>query len=182
MTYLIAQIFGLLAILFWIFSIQYKEKEKVLKFQIYASLFYAVQFFLLKGYAAFVVDVLACIRLYAFYRDEKHKGYIEKYWLYIFLGLTLLSGVFTYDGIISIIPILTGIFYTVSTWVKNTKFLRIFYIICAILWTGYNLKYYALTAVIGNIIEIVSGIISMVRFDTKRGENGKNREVKEANI
>lgn len=168
MIFITAQIFGIFAILFWGLSIQNKKKEDILVFQIYASLCYAVQFFLLGGYTAFLVDIIAVLRLYAFYKEEKKYGSIDKKWLYIFLILTLASGIFTYDGLISIIPILIGLFYTVSTWVKNTKYLRIFYIVCAVLWTFYNFTYGALTAVIGNILEIISGIISMIRFDRKK--------------
>ena len=168
MTYQIAQAFGLLAILFWVFSIQNKKKKDVLIFQICASLFYAIQFLLLKGYSAFIIDLIAIARLYVFYREEKTKGYIDKKWLYIFIIITLGSLAFTYDGYMSLIPILIGIFYTVSTWVKNTKYLRIFYIVCAILWMIYNLKYGAIVAAVGNVIEIISGIISMFRFDRKK--------------
>lgn len=168
MIYIFAQILGFFAIVFWTLSVQNKKKKDVLVFQIYASLFYAVQFLLLKGYSAFIVDLIAILRLYVFYKDEKDIGYIRKYWLYIFLVLTIVSGIFTYNGLISIIPVLIGIFYTVSTWLKDTKYLRIFYIICAILWMIYNYKYFALVAILGNIIEIISGIISIFRFDRKR--------------
>ena len=134
MVFWTAQIFGLFAIFFWTISIQNKNKKDVLLLQIYASLCYAVQFFLLKGYTAMLIDLIAVLRLYAFYIDEKKHGEIDKKLLYIFLVLTISSGVFTYDGLISIIPILIGVFYTVSTWVKNTKYLRMFYIVCAVLW------------------------------------------------
>lgn len=181
MIFIIAQIFGLFAILFWGLSIQYKKKEDILEFQIYASLCYAVQFFLLKGYAAMVIDLIAVIRLIIFYKEQKSKKDIDKKWLYIFLLLTIGSGAFTYDGLISVIPILTGVFYTASTWHKNTKYLRIFYIVCAILWSFYNFAYGALTAVIGNLLEIISGIIGMIRFDRKRSKDGKNKKTKTIN-
>lgn len=168
MIYIIAQIFGFFAILFWALSIQNKNKKDVLAFQIYASLFYAINFFLLDAYSAFIIDLIAVARLYMFYIDEKKHGEIRKSLLYIFLFITLVSGIFTYDGLISIIPIVIGVFYTVSTWVKNTKYLRIFYIVCAVLWMGYNFNFGAVVAAFGNILEIGSGIIGMFRFDRKK--------------
>ena len=168
MIVLIAQIFGIFAILFWTIGIQYKKKEDILAFQIYASLCYAVQFFLLGGYTAMLIDLIAIVRLVTFYYEGKKYGEIDKKWLYIFIGMVLISGIFTYDGLISLLPVIIGVFYTVSTWTKNTKYLRIFYIVCAVLWAGYNIKYFALAAVIGNIMEIISGTISMFRFDKKK--------------
>ena len=181
MIFITAQIFGLFAILFWTIGIQYKKKEDILELQIYASLCYAIQFFLLKGYTAMIIDLVAVARLITFYYKDKKYNEIDIKWLYIFIGIVIISGIFTYDGLISLLPVIIGIFYTYSTWVKNTKYLRIFYIVCAVLWAVYNIKYFALAAVIGNILEIISGIISMIRFDRKRSKDGKNKKVEKIN-
>lgn len=179
MIYIISQFFGLFAITFWTYSIQHKDKKTVLKHQIYSSLFYALSFLLLKAYTAFIVDLIAVLRLYVFYKEENDKGYIDKFWLYFFILLVISFGFITYDGYFSIIPIVIGVFYVISTFVKSTKILRIFYIICAFFWLIYNYKYYAFTAIIGNIFEIVSGVISIIRFERK--DNGTNKKIKRNN-
>lgn len=179
MVYVISQIMGLFAIIFWTYSIQNRDKRDVLRFQIYSSLFYAISFFLLKGYSAFIVDVISIARLYVFYKEEEKYGQIDIFWLVFFILLGLSFGMITYDGFYSLIPVVIGTFYVISTYVKSTKVLRVFYIICAFFWLIYNIKYYAFTAVIGNIIEIISGFISMFRFERK--DYGSNRKVKKNN-
>lgn len=175
MSYIIAQVLALFAILFWTLSIQNKKKKDVLAFQIFASLFYAIHFLLLGGYSAFIIDLITVARLYTFYIDEKKHGEIRKSLLYIFIVVVLISGIFTYDGPISLLPVLIGLLYTVSTWVKNMKCLRIVYIICAVLWLIYNFEFRAVVAAGGNLLEIASGIVSMIRFD-RRKKNNKNKK------
>ncbi len=179
MIYILSQIFGFLAITFWAYSIQHKDKKTVLKYQIISSLLYAVSFFLLKGYTAFIVDLIAVARLYVFYKEEEKYGTIPIFWLYFFILLVLAFGFLSYDGYFSIIPMVIGVFYIISTFVKSTKVLRVFYIICAILWLIYNYKYYAIMQFIGNIIEIISGFVSLFRFERK--SNGTNKRIEKNN-
>ena len=81
--------------------------------------------------------------------------------------LVLLLGIITFDNIISIIPITITIFYTLSSWMKDTKWCRIVFLVCAFIWIYYNYKVKAYVSIIGNGMEIISGVISLIRFEKK---------------
>ena len=53
MTYteIIAQIFAVVAFILYIASLQFKKKEKVLKYQMIANTFYALEYLMLNAYA-----------------------------------------------------------------------------------------------------------------------------------
>ena len=56
---------------------------------------------------------------------------------------------------------------------KDAKWLRIVFLLTAFLWLYYNITMGAYVAVGGNILEIISGTISIFRFNKKenRSEN-----------
>ena len=44
------------------------------------------------------------------------------------------------------------------------KIVRIFFVIAAFLWIVYNLHVGAVMPLIGNVFEIISGILALIRF------------------
>ena len=51
-----------------------------------------------------------------------------------------------------------------SIWQSNLNITRYIFIIAAIILTYYNFKVRAFVLVLGNILDIISGIISIIRF------------------
>lgn len=157
----LAQIIGGLAISLWVVSIQNKERKNILLFQGVANLLYIIEYSLLNAYSAASMNLISTIRCFIFRKvDEKklHKLTI------IFIGLILILGLLTYNGILSLIPILISIIYTISSSNKNAKYNRIAILIAAFIWIYYNYKVEAYITIVGNIFEIISGILSLIRF------------------
>ena len=70
--------------------------------------------------------------------------------------------------LISIIPIFTTLLCTISTWQNNTKYLRYVFILCSVLFLFYNWIVGAYIALIGNLFEIISGAVSIIRFEKQK--------------
>lgn len=161
--FILSQIIGLLAIICWVMSIQQKNKEKILMNQMFANTLYTIQYVLLGAYSASAMNITSAIRSLVFYNDEKkHKQ--SKLTGSILIAAIIIIGIITYSSPISTIPILITIAYTYSVWQSNLKITRIIFIIAAIIWIYYNLKVGAYVSIVGNILEIISGIISIKRF------------------
>jgi len=84
--------------------------------------------------------------------------------LLLFVFLILFIGVFTYDGVLSLIPIVISVFYTLSSFNSNAKWNRFCVLFLAFVWIYYNFKVEAYISILGNLMEIVSGILALVRF------------------
>ena len=168
--FILSQIIGLLAIICWTMSIQQKNKEKILIYQMIANTLYTIQYSLLGAFSAVAMNITSAIRSIVFYSDEKENNQ-SKTSCAIFIVIIIILGIITYETPISTIPILITIAYTYSVWQTNLKITRIIFIIAAIIWIYYNLKVGAYISIVGNILEIISGIISIKRFHKKDHES-----------
>ena len=54
-NFIIAQIFGLVALIILVISFQKNKKERLLKLQMFSSLLYAIQYVFLKAYTGFFI-------------------------------------------------------------------------------------------------------------------------------
>lgn len=160
MNYL-AQIIGVFAIALWVISIQNKKREKILLFQFWANGLYMVEYALLGAISASSMNLVSTLRCLVFYKGEKEKSFVG---LMLFCIIVIILGIFTYDGILSIIPVVITLFYTISSWFKNPFWNRITVLVAAIIWIYYNFSVGAYITVVGNVFEIISGIISLVRY------------------
>lgn len=158
---------GIFAFLFFIFSVQYKDKGKLLVFQLISNTLYGIQYILLNVITAGIMNFISIFRCLVFYKYDKDKKQVNGFWLAFILIAILLVALFTVKSPIHIIPILISILYTVSTWQSNMKIVRIVFTVCAFGWLYYNFTVGAYTALIGNIFEISSGFISLIRHKDK---------------
>ncbi len=164
---IISQIAGAIALIFWVTSIQHKKQDTILFYQALANAFYTLQYCLLGVFTAASMNFSSVLRCSLFSYKRKNNQDIPVFWLIFFMLLIIILGFVTYDGIISLIPIIITLFYTLSSWLKESKWLRIVFIIAAIIWIYYNFTVHAYISIVGNLLEILSGIISLIRFEKK---------------
>ncbi len=169
---IVAFVVGIIAFIFYILSVQQSNKEKLLKFQIIANIFYAVQYMLLGVYVAALMNFVSVARLTTFYRYNKNDKNIPVYSLIIFTILILAVGLSRFDKnvigalaiFINLIPIAITLLYTFSTWKNNMKVIRYVFTVSALLWMIYNFSVGAYASLLGNIFELSSGIVSIFRY------------------
>lgn len=163
MAYFVGVI-GCMAISFWVISIQYRDRKNILLFQAIANSFYSIQYFLLGAYSACIMNLLSTVRCFIF---SKAKNKTIKLFNFIFCLIILFIVVFTYNGLLSLIPPIITIFYTISSSKNNNMWNRITVLLAAFVWIYYNYKVGAYITILGNIFEIGSGILSIGRFKNK---------------
>ncbi len=161
---IIVGLFGVLAIFFWIISIQEKRQYKIIYLQMFANLFYTIEYLVLGVLSAASMNFVSTIRCYLFYRKKKERRKVPEVWLIGFISLLVILGIITYNGYLSLIPIIITIFYTISSYLKKAKWIRIVVLIAAFIWIYYNYVVGAYVVIIGNILEILSSSISLIRY------------------
>ena len=162
---ILAQVIGGIGILIWIVSIQRKNKSDILIYQGIANIFIAIQYFILGVYTPALIDVSTSARSFIFSGYSKKDKSIPIIWLFIFLLITIFFGIVSWSGFLALIPIINTGMYVISTWLKDTKWLRIFYVVAALFFIYYNFSVGAYIMLVGNSFEVISGIYSIIKYN-----------------
>ena len=120
-NFIMAQIIGGVALIILMLSFQKNNKETLLRFQILSSMLYAIQYLFLNASTGCLMNFACMIRNVIFnkYKDRK----VPTYWLGIVLALMILLSVISYNGVISLLPMIAVVLYSgIMEWkLKNSK-------------------------------------------------------------
>ena len=161
--FILAQVFGALALILLSISYLQKKREKYLVIMASATILYAIQYFLLHALSGALVNTFSTLRNFIFYFMEKKTTKPSFILLFTFLLVYILIGIFTYNGLISLIPISISLIYAYGVWQPNLKVTYFIAIIAAILWIIYNYFVLAYVAVFASIIELIASIIGFIK-------------------
>lgn len=163
----VAQIVGILAIIVFSLSPQQKTKVRVLIFQLTSSILYALQYLFLGAYSAVATNTIGAAKNWIFYKYANKNKEIPIILLiiYIIIIIIVISGILTYTNIFSIFPIFLSILYAYGTWQSNLKIYRAISVFGALCWIIYNFSVAAYVSAIGNIIQLISAIVAVIRLD-----------------
>ena len=170
-NFIIAQIMGIMALVFLVCSFQNDNKKTLLKFQVGSSFMYAMQYLFLGAYTGCLMNIVCMIRNYLFGKDEDID--ITLRWLLIILGAMSLLTMFSYNGFISLLPFFAVFSFTISLWIGNLRLIRIIEAIAAVLFIVYSLFVYAVTGVFAYSFELSTVLFAIYRFDIKKDTKKK---------
>ena len=168
---LYAQLIGVAAMLTISFSVQCRKKKHMMMVQSFAHMLYAFQYALLGAISAAYMDIMAVVisevlsffALYIFYKYDKNRRQVPIVLSGIIIIVTGIIGYLNYTNPLSLLPVIVAILYTIGATFKDARVYKYVFGFCAIAWLFYNLKFKAYVCVIGNIMEITSTIIALVR-------------------
>lgn len=161
----VAQIVGILAIIVFSLSPQQKTKVRVLIFQLTSSILYALQYLFLGAYSAVATNTIGAAKNWIFYKYANKNKENPIILLIIYIIIIVISGILTYTNIFSIFPIFLSILYAYGTWQSNLKIYRAISVFGALCWIIYNFSVAAYVSAIGNIIQLISAIVAVIRLD-----------------
>lgn len=163
---LLGQIFGFIGLLFVLISIQNNKKNLILFFQIFANIFYGLQYFTLGLLSAGCMSCVSLVRCLVFYYyEKKYNKKTPLYWLLILLFIPIIISIFTYTSLISLIPIICTILYTYAIWQPDLKKFRFIVTSSGIGWIFYNGIGGAYVGVLSALFEFINGLVAIIRFD-----------------
>lgn len=163
----LAQIFGVLALILMVLSYQQKERVRLLRFQMISNALFVASYYLLGAYSGAVMSLANVARSFVFSQSDKKWGR-SRAWLFVFIGISMLGGWLTWEGPISILVIIATIILTVALYSKNQKFMRIMFLFPPLLYVSYNLLNKSIGGIGSDIFCMTSAIIAICRFDIKK--------------
>lgn len=156
MQFILIQLIGLLAWLFLVFSYYRKNTNKILVFQIIGTLLYCLHYFLLGAYSGLFICLFETLFDYGYYKTDK-----DKYIYIASVPIRILGGVFTFNTIYDVLPILASLTdgYTLT---KKKKIVVIGAVISYTLWVIYDICVMSISGAITDGIIVLSNLSILI--------------------
>ncbi len=169
--YYLAQFFGFLGLLAMVIALFQKSKSKMLFWVIFNCIFFSLEYLFLAAFLGMGSNVVALGRTYLFKKKDEDKRF-DSIWIYVIvMVLYTIIGIFTYDGLISLMPIIAEYIYATALWQKNVDHIRYGTAIMVVIWLIYDIIVQAYPSAICDTIVLISTLISIVKskLESKRG-------------
>lgn len=165
--YIVSQVLGFISLV--ILCIGYfLQKGKLLFTQIIGNGINSVSYLLLSSFVGGVGSTICLLRTIIFYiyNKENKKVPLAVFCLILISYVACLFA--TWNGYITLFPILCYMLFTISFMMNNEMLIRIFSVIALLFSITYNILIYNVLGYIRNSIELLMIIISLVEILVKR--------------
>ncbi len=163
---ILAQVLGFIGLALAITSFQSKTRKGILFFQTLCGFTFTLHFLMLSAYTGAVLNVLSATRGIVFYNKEKRWA-SSPVWLYIFVLLFIITGAVTWEGYVTMLPVLACLIFTVTLYMDNPSTVRKFAWIGSPCWIVYNIFNKSYGGIITEILAMVSIFTAIYRYDIK---------------
>ena len=161
LIYIISQVLGICGFIVSLIAFHRKEKKTILKTSILSNILDLIHYILLGAYSGAITKVLAMLRNYFVILKERHPKLSNIFYLIMFIILYLLASVITYDGILSVLPLLAALIYVIVLWNGNEQQVRIAAFFGYFLWLTYNIFVLSIAGIISDVVSIISVFIAI---------------------
>ena len=169
--YTAGQIAGWIASILMFVSFQCKNQKNLIIAQTASTASLCVSYLLLGTYAGMIVYALAILRNLVIYYKKDVKLFSYRFWPYVFALVMAASGIFTWQGPISLLAVGALIINTLFIFSPNTQNLRRSIPLTASMLIVYNICVKAYGGIACELIGITSALIGLYRY---RGNRAKD--------
>ena len=169
---LLAQIIGVFAVITFLLSYQQKKRKNIIVWNATSRILYILQYLILGAYEGVVLDILGTVSSVA--AQKKDSKIIKKNLIFFIIGINLLiitAGLFLYENIFSLFPIVGVVLHTSAFWITEEKIIRRVSFIGSPFWLVYNLASLAYGSAIGDILSMISIGTAIYRYDIRGKAN-----------
>lgn len=170
----IAQIIGILAMLFNILSYQQKTRTGAIAFQLGGALLFAVNFGMLGAVVGSILNAVAAVRAVVFLNRDKFQAN-RIIWLVGFIAVYIASYALTFtvldkeptlaNLLIEFLPVIGMTATTISFRFTDAKAIRRFGFISSPCWLIYNIANFSIGAIACEVLSLCSILIGIFRLD-----------------
>lgn len=172
-----AQIIGLVAMFFNLFSYQQKTRKGAIICQLFGTILFTINFFMLGATVGAIMNFIGALRAVIFINKEKLKAdHIG--WFIGFTVIYIASYVLTFtvldkqptavNFVLEFLPVIGMVATTHSYRLTDAKAIRKFGLISSPVWLIYNIANFSVGAIICEVLSLASIIIGIVRLDRKK--------------
>ena len=159
---IIAQTAGVLGTAMIFVSFIARKRRSILLGKFTADILWMIHYLLIGAYSGAALNVLALGRESIFYNKEK-KWASSKVWLYLILALTVGSCILTWEGALSLLPMIGSCCAVVSYWCTKPLHIRLLAIPAQSLWMIYGGLHGSIPTMVSNVIAMTAIGIGLYR-------------------
>lgn len=156
----IAQVFGVVAVAVSCVIFLGRKRKTILLSKFTADVLWFWHYFLIGAFSGAALNILALFRESIFMNKGK-KWASSKFWLFLILSLTILSCILTWEGPISLLPMIGSCSAVVSFWCTKPINIRLLAIPAQVLWLIYGTIHFSLPSFICNTMALVTICIGL---------------------
>ncbi len=161
---IIAQLLGFGGTIMNFVSYQMNERKKILGCQMIAALFFVASFLCLGAYTGMAMNFLGMLRALVYTNNDK-KWAKPTVWMPIFFAAFAAATALTWDGAISLLPMVAMMLATVSLSLKNPTYIRIVTFPTSPCWLIYNVFCRSYAGILTEAMVMFSIVSAAVRYD-----------------
>lgn len=173
MIRIIAQIIGFIGTALLVSSYQVNSHKGILRLQTYSGICFTIHFFLLGAYNGAVLNAVGVFRAIIFRSDKKWAQ--SPLWKYLINLAFIVSTICTWEGVISFLLIIVMTLGNFGLASKNNTIKRILVFPASPVWLYYNFTNGSISGTITELINILSLLIGIIRFDILK-QSSKKKE------
>ncbi len=166
---LIAQGFGIIGLIIIVYSFQCKENKKFFIMQGTGSFMYFLNFLLIGAYAGAFFNLTNLVRGLLFSKNDKKLWkliVVEALYTFCFIfGISLIKEDFAFQVFLAALPYVALFIMSIVMYKGNGKYIRISQVTyMSPAWIVHNIFNFSLGGLICEILNMVSTIISFIRY------------------
>lgn len=163
---------GLIAVLLGLGVYAYKSRKKILVTKLVVDILWATYYFLIGTSTGGVLNVINAVRDGVFYHKDSKKWASNSLWVIAFVSLNIISGIASWQGYISLFPIVGSSIAIIGLWYSDSHKLRVTSFVAISLWLVYGITGGAVIASVYNSFALISILVGLLR-DIKEKRNNK---------
>lgn len=161
---LLIRALGVLGVASTVIGFQCKKHRMVLGLRTANELLFGLQYLLLGGYTGAAMNTISSGRNIIFIELVK-RGKNTLLWRFFFSAVFVLSAVFTWSGIPSLVFCIGKVTTTFVYGSKNMTLVRIMSLFTSFMWIAYNSSIGAYEGIVSDVLTIISVLIAVIRID-----------------
>lgn len=170
---ILVQSIGVVAVTISLFIFQLNQREAMLRLGIVAGVLYALHFFLLGAPTGAAMNLVGSARSFAFYKIKSGRGSL---WVLVaFTFIALAGAVLTWQGPVSLLPMLGTMTGSFALWHKKPKFIRRWALFAPPLWFTYNAISGSYPGMLIEVVMLCSIILGEYRYDHRHKHHARIR-------
>lgn len=167
MNFWLVQAIGAVALVFVFLSWNAKERKNIIALQSINLAFFIVHYLLLSAFVGAAMCVIVLGRNIVLLKKDTKRWASHPAWFYVF-SLTAVSVLaFSWNGWISVLPVIGVITGMYGMWHDRPSDMRFYMLIASVIWIPYTIAVYSYSGLLSQIVGTMAILIGMYRHDRK---------------